>query len=80
MSEAIQCHFILILKHSHLYILVSGMGVMDAIKASNDWTTKIVLFGEAKRKYTRYTEVRDRLKLQPLTAAERQLVETADHR
>ncbi|KAH7701882.1 hypothetical protein AAVH_30977, partial [Aphelenchoides avenae] len=56
------------------------MGVNDAITAFDDWETKIVLFGDAKKKYTRYMEVRDRLKRQPLTDAERKLVETADRR
>ncbi|KAH7711815.1 hypothetical protein AAVH_20860 [Aphelenchoides avenae] len=56
------------------------MGVNDAIKAFSDWETKIVLFGEAKKKYTRYVGVRDQLKRQPLTDAERKLVETADRR
>ncbi|KAH7703970.1 hypothetical protein AAVH_28853, partial [Aphelenchoides avenae] len=56
------------------------MAVNDAITAFNDWTAKVVLFGEAKKKHVRYMEVRDQLKRQPLTDAERKLVETADRR
>lgn len=56
------------------------MGIFDAMTPLKDWETKGLLFGEAKKKYSRYMEVRDRLKRQPLTNAERKAVETAHFR
>lgn len=41
------------------------MGVSDAMDAFNDWSAKILLFGETKTNYTRYMEVRNWLKLSP---------------
>lgn len=57
------------------------MGViLDAWKAWNDRLTNAWLFGEAKKKHTRYMDLRARLKRQPLTDAERKVVEAADRR
>lgn len=57
------------------------MGViLDAWKAVWDPATNGWLFGEAKKKHTRYMEVRARLKRQPLTNAERKVMESADRR
>ncbi|KAH7710701.1 hypothetical protein AAVH_22004 [Aphelenchoides avenae] len=56
------------------------MGVKDAMEAYHDWFSRLHLFGETKYKYTRYVELRNWLKRQPLTDAERSLVKTADQR
>ncbi|KAH7702798.1 hypothetical protein AAVH_30038 [Aphelenchoides avenae] len=56
------------------------MVVTNPLEAFNDWFTRLHLFGEAKKKYTRYVEVRNELKRQPLTDAERKLVKTVDRR
>ncbi|KAH7718688.1 hypothetical protein AAVH_13841 [Aphelenchoides avenae] len=56
------------------------MGVKDAMEAYHDWFSRLHLFGEAKYKYTRYVELRNWLKRQALTDAERSLVKTADQR
>lgn len=58
-----------------------GMGViLDAWKSWKDPSANRLLFGEAKKKHTRYMDLRTRFKRQPLTVAERKVVETADRR